>query len=203
MANIRDNHDTQEESTVSNIHTACSQKQGGYLLNRDGTLKVPWGLLHPMGTDVITRQGIDYTKGVNMKYKYSRVVSLPTFACRQEFQETWHKEDIFPCLAVFVAGPNVSAKGKGRRSSMTRTLDPAASDLSAFTAGVKAAVSSMLRAMIAESVQVAIVPAVSMGLYSGTHRIEFVPLVNDCIREIGNMAPIEEVIVSWKGPPTR
>jgi hypothetical protein len=155
-----------------------------------------------MGTDVRTWQGIDYTKGSNMKYKYGKAVSLPTFACRQEFGETWHKEDIFPCLAVFVAGPNVSAQGKtGRRSSMTRTLDPAASDLSAFTAGVKAAVSSMLRAMIEESVQVAIVPAVSMGLYSGTHRINFVPLVNDCIREIGNMAPIEKVIVSWKGPP--
>lgn len=79
---------------------------------------------------------------------------------------------------------------------MTRTLDPAARVEYYFKRGVKTAVSSMLREMISHGVQVAIVPAVSMGLYSGDHRVDFMGLVSECVREIGNMGSIERVVVS-------
>ena len=140
MRSIRPNHSTQEESTVSNIHTACEQMQDGWLLKHNGGLRVPWGLIHPFATDKLTFQGIDYTRGNNPELKYSQAVSLPTFACQQEFGQSWDDQHIFPCLAVFTAGPNVSATGRSNHSSMTRTKDPFASDKSYFERGVKAAV---------------------------------------------------------------
>ena len=58
----------------------------------------------------------------------------------------------------------------------------------------------MLREMIQRNVQVAIVPAVSMGLYSGHHRgrVNFMQLVRECIDEIGTMGTIEKVVVSLR-----
>ena len=72
-----------------------------------------------------------------MEWKYGNALGVFTHACYQEFERMWDVNKIFGCVAVFTAGPNVSARGKDATSSMTRTMDPEAQNISHFKRGVK------------------------------------------------------------------
>ena len=198
MAKIHHHHKTQEESTVSNIHVACLKKRSGYLLEKvhNGLkLKLSWGLIHPSYTDHKTFQQVDYTVGDGFKFKYGKAVSLETYACYQDFGREWDTNKIFECVAVFTAGPNVAAKGRDATSTMTRTRDPAALDKTYFENAIKAALEATLEEMKRRKVAVAILPALSQGLYKGHHMVNFRSLVLECLGSMRDMGSIEKVIV--------
>ena len=92
----------------------------------------------------------------------------------------------FPATLVFAAGPNAGAsmspQGSTARTLNARCSDPAAGDYALFKAGVTAALTASLDAMVDQGCTVALVGMLSTGIYAGQHRgrinEEFVGIVN-------------------------
>lgn len=208
---------TQEESTIAVIQKACSDPQytNKRLLNANGTLKIPWGLVHPIDPDpksVRTFQGVDYQRKTNPRstfQKYARAYSIATRA----YGTVGRERVDYDCVAVFTAGPNVAARGRSRgRSRMSATLRTfdyeAADDRKKFEKGVLDAIYAMLLEMRKRGVTIAIVPGISTGLYAGEYQtyilINYERLVNEAIDILyttpQKMGSIKRVIYATTAP---
>eukprot|EP01052_Picozoa_sp_SAG31_P019350 SAG31_NODE_1406_length_8487_cov_4.584883_4_plen_155_part_00 len=116
-------------------------------------------------------QQIDYTKpGLSPQRKYGKAVSVRGMAFYQAAGHRWDRSRKYDAVAVITAGPNNGARGRGRSSSMRRTLDTEAADWDYFTDAIVSALTAMFDEMARVGVEVAIVPGLSTGLYSGKHR---------------------------------
>ena len=200
---IHPNHTTQEEAVISNIWTTCANfNEGKQLLHPDGRLKVPWGLIHPMREvsrrgSKLTFQGVDYTSK-KAKPDYGKAYPLKTMASYQEFGKPWDLSKTYDCVLVVTAGPNNGNKGSSEWSSQTRTVDPNAQDYEYFKNAIVDALAATLKVMKEQRVQVAILPGLSTGLYAGRHKTkiagDYMDLVKQAIRRIGDLSPIQKVV---------
>lgn len=200
-------HTTAEESVVSNIHETCKRlrRPDLALLNLDGRLKIRWGLIHPIMDagrrgSKRTFQGIDYTKpsGRSAFKKYNYAAGIRTAACFQELGGAWDLSKSYECVAIFTAGPNNGNLGETKYSAQTRTIDPDAAIYSNFRKGIVDALVATLSEMKRLSVQAALIPGLSTGLYAGAHkstiRSEFMSLLHEAVQHLGDMGTIREVI---------
>jgi hypothetical protein len=208
MIQTHDHHRTQEESVIANMEETCKHIGASSLrlLKPSGQLKIRWGLVHPQkaaGTRGATHtfQGIDYTRktprGSTYK-KYNYAAGIMTAASHQELGRTWDHTRNYRCAAVFTAGPNNGNRGRAAHSSQTRTIDPDVTDYSKFKECITDALVAMLREMKQLNVSAALIPGLSTGLYAGTHksqiRSDFMVLIHNAIRRLGNMGSIREIV---------
>lgn len=196
---IHPNHTTQEEAVISNIWETCKDNKDKQLLHPDGTLKVPWGLVHPMREvnrrgSKLTFQKVDYTSSPD----YGKAFPLNTRASYQEFGKPWDLSKSYDCVLVVTAGPNNGNKGRSKWSSQTRTIDPKAEDYEYFKGAIVNALVATLKVMKEQRVDVAILPGISTGLYAGGHKdqiaTDYMDLVRQAINRIGDLSPIQKVV---------
>lgn len=195
---IRSDHTTQEESVVSNAVFTTSWTTKKRLdsielkLNKSAgqewsVEKKKWGLLNPdTPYDHYTHQMVNYTKGNNHHFKYYKAVSADTSICFESEDKRWDPRINMPVTLVVVAGPNNGCGGRDpATSSMTRTIDPLATDYTYFRSCVVSALAAMLDEMYVRGVQVALIPGVSCGIYAKEHkeriRGEFLTLIDEAL----------------------
>ena len=193
-------HTTQEEDVVSNwLTTACFNE--GQPLD-DGadsspfasrvyssTIKGKWGMLRPEGRDVRTVQGVDYTRADRAGwYADAWVVHDASLSWKHVHQHgaEYVPTQQYPTALVFVAGPNTGATGRDDSSTTTRTFNECmAADYDLFRKGVKAALLAGLHAMAAHQQDVALLAAVSTGIYAAhAHRPRLRAEYKDIVTEV-------------------
>ncbi len=199
-------HKTQEEDIVSNwLMTYAGDLNELFL----GTIHKKWGMLVPQGsTSVKTIQGIDYKKTTNperyadawvvdyailSKKRQSTIDSdiikdLKTIDPAMYFNALGYELDkTFPAILVWVAGPNAGFKGTPEGSGARTFNFHAANNWNFFRESIKWSIRAGLDAMIARSVDIALVAQISSGVYSGPHKSkikkELLLITNEILNE--------------------
>ena len=198
--NLHAGHTTQEEDVVSNwLTTACinagqpldGETRGLSYASRvySSTIKGQWGMLRPEGKDVKTVQGVDYTQADRGGwYADAWVVHGASLSMKQVSGRgaEYVPSEQYPTTLVFVAGPNTGAWGRGETSTTSRTFNEfMAADYALFREGVWAALFAGLHAMAAHRQDVALLAAVSAGIYAAdSHRPRLRSEYKDIVTEV-------------------
>jgi hypothetical protein len=194
---VHENHKTQEEDVVSNWMIAETSGVSDDQESQKAMMNVifepvsgAFGLVDPNGTDIRTKQLVDYTRGkaedVNTRkwgYLGPRVYADAwcyegATLCEKtnEVREgpKYVTKNKYPSTLVFCSAPNASyPKGRQTTSSMSRTYSPAAnSDKRYFDAGCAWAVYTALYASAIAGCDTVFLPFVGGGVYAGTHETD-------------------------------
>jgi hypothetical protein len=174
-------HDTQEEDVMSNwLMTAtnkANEKMGGTTswvgdMLFANTIYKQWGMINPDGNDFNTIQGVDYTKAQPYEYADAWVVhnaELSNKVIINKKNKEYDFNNSYLTTLVFVAGPNCASKGNGNSSSMTRTFNNTmVNNYEHFKEGVEATLFAGLYAMAMNGCTIALIAAVSTGIYAST-----------------------------------
>jgi hypothetical protein len=133
-----------------------------------------WGMENLTGTDHHTKQGVDYTKGVNFELKYRKCIYVGKMSGYSQkglgtTLDEWDESKSFPCKVFITAGPQAKKPDRtwSSTSTMRRTYDHIANEgFSYLIAAIKEAYIGSLIEMDKQGVTVAIVPGLSTGVYA-------------------------------------
>ena len=174
--------DPQEENSFRNFWHASKPGHVEQLMTR----QLPnWGMLDFKGTDHSTRQGVDYTMRAShgssdqARSKYSRCLRVGNVEGFYQdgiknSLEPWNDRKRFRCDVYVTVGPQAChpdelfhGKGAPRTSSMRRTYDADAHDDPSYLREcIIHAFRASLSAMDNNSIEVAVVPGLSTGIYA-------------------------------------
>ena len=180
--NLNANHTTQEEDVISNWLITATNKANEKIINEQSlvgnllfakTIYKGWGMTNPGGNDFNTIQGIDYTKAQSYEYADAWVVQNVELSNKVMINNNneYDTNNSYLTTLVFVAGPNCGSKGKGPSSSMTRTFNNTmVNNYDRFKEGVEATLFAGLYAMAMNGCTIALIAAVSTGIYASTQK---------------------------------
>jgi len=214
----------QEEGSFINFYCATTNKKGdhgAHFLNQMETADEKWGMidLSDTGVGVKTKQSVDYTKGINFKYKYERCVYVGELCgySQKGISKTlkgWDENKLFTCEVFITAGPqarNPDTEFRWGRlyptQSMKRTYDDKANkDVDYLINCITAAYVGSLREMDSKGVTVAIVPGLSTGVYAPPSKqnliITNIPqIIRGAIKEASPFENVKKVIYCHPGNP--
>lgn len=178
----------QEEGSFINFCCATRDYKRGnkYFFDQMKAADRVWGMKNLTGTDNSTKQGVDYTKGINHKYKYERCIYVGNmFGYSQKglgrTLEEWNTRELFPCKVFITAGPQARNPDtefrppKSLISTMRRTYDAQANIHNDYLINcITAAYVGSLREMDSQGVTAAIVPGLSTGVYAPKKKQDFI-----------------------------
>ncbi|NDC40151.1 MAG: hypothetical protein EBZ77_01175 [Chitinophagia bacterium] len=212
VQNVHNRHKTQEEDVISNWMIAETnavsydeKTQNEFMNLLFKPVSDAFGLENPGGTDVRTKQGVDYTRGIAIDTKtrtWRKNLGPRIYAdawcydgatlCEKQHVGRglmeYVTENTYQTTLVFCSAPNAHhPKGSGPGSSMRRTYSSKANaEKKYFDAGVAWAVYTALYASAHSGCNTVFLPFVGGGVYAGPHKpdiYEFRDTVNKMLNE--------------------
>jgi len=181
----------QEEGSFINFFCATQDYKTGnkeYFFDRMKAADRAWGMKALNGIDHLTKQGVDYTTGIDSVFKYEKntnpgrtekrciyVGKLSGYSQKgvKESLEEWDESKRFPCKVFITAGPQWRDPDKefnpplSSTSTMRRTYDGEANkDYNYLTNSIFRAYVGSLTEMDNQGITVALVPGLSTGVYA-------------------------------------